>query len=321
MKDPISVKANRVLLIGGKYMWKRQGNEIRKSVEDVNWNDLLLYLGRNDREILHHVDSENNSLLKAIRIGQESILIQVAFIHNELVITFPQLSTVSDHVIDASSSYVEEWFDLSRDLQPFYTLAEDDEILNGVVPIHKGLRIIGIEDLFEALCWSIMGQQISLHVAYALKQKLVTNNGESISYAENTYWLFPSPERIATLSVEDLRSLSFTQRKAEYVIGVAQLMASGQLLKEQFIGLSLSEMEAKLIAIRGIGKWSANYVIMRCFRHPDAFPLADVGLHNALKKVRNESQKPSLEEIERWAENWRGWRAYATFYLWRTLQD
>ncbi|MGE6489087.1 DNA-3-methyladenine glycosylase family protein [Paenisporosarcina sp. NPDC076898] len=309
------------MLIGGKYMWKRQGNEMRKSVEDVNWNDLLLYLGRNEREILHHVDREINSVLKAIRIGQEIILIQVSFIHSELVVTFPQLSIVSDRVTEASAAYVEEWFDLSRDLQPFYSLAGDDEILNGVVSAYKGLRIIGVEDLFEALCWSIMGQQISLHVAYALKQKFVTTYGESICHAGITYWLFPSPERIASLSVEDLRSLSFTQRKAEYVIGVAELMASGQLLKEQFIDLSLIEMEAKLIAIRGIGKWSANYVIMRCFRHPDAFPLADVGLHNALKKVRNESQKPSLEEIERWAEHWRGWRAYATFYLWRTLQD
>lgn len=85
--------------------------------------------------------------------------------------------------------------------------------------------------------------------------------------------------------------------------------------------MSLGEMEKRLTAIRGIGKWSANYVIMRCLRHPDAFPLADVGLHNALKKVLNRPEKPSLDEIERWAEHWSGWRAYATFYLWRTLQD
>ena len=60
---------------------------------------------------------------------------------------------------------------------------------------------------------------------------------------------------------------------------------------------------------------------MRCLRHPDAFPLADVGLHNALKKVLNRTEKPSMAEIEDWAKNWSGWRAYATFYLWRTLQD
>ncbi|WP_342543047.1 DNA-3-methyladenine glycosylase [Paenisporosarcina sp. FSL H8-0542] len=302
-------------------MWKQQDNALRKSIKDINWDDLLLYLGRNNRELLHRVDFEKQSVLKAIRIDNEILLIEVSYIHNKLVIAFPQLSTISDLAITVATAYVEVWFDLSRDLRPFYTLAEEDAILSGVVSAYKGLRIVGVADLFEALCWSIMGQQISLHVAYALKQKLVTTYGESIEYKEEKYWLFPSPERIATLQVEDLRSLSFTQRKAEYVMGVAGIIATKQLTKEQFVGLSLTEMEARLTAIRGIGKWSANYVIMRCFRHPDAFPIADVGLHNALKKVHNESQKPTLEEIERWSENWAGWRAYATFYLWRTLQE
>lgn len=302
-------------------MWKHQDNELRKSIQDINWDDLLLYLGRNNRELLHRVDFEKQSVVKAIRIDNEILLIEVSYIHNELVIAFPQLSTISDLAITAATAYVEVWFDLSRDLRPFYTLAEDDAILAGVVAAYKGLRIVGVEDLFEALCWSIMGQQISLHVAYALKQKLVTTYGDSIEYKDEKYWLFPSTERIASLQVEDLRNLSFTQRKAEYVMGVAGLIATKQFTKEQFVGLSLTEMEARLTAIRGIGKWSANYVIMRCFRHPDAFPIADVGLHNALKKVHNESQKPTLEEIERWSENWAGWRSYATFYLWRTLQE
>jgi DNA-3-methyladenine glycosylase II len=135
------------------------------------------------------------------------------------------------------------------------------------------------------------------------------------------YWVFPTAQKLASLEVEELRKLSFTQRKAEYIIGVAELIATGQIDKEQLQVMSLGEMETRLTAIRGIGKWSANYVIMRCLRHPDAFPLADVGLHNALKKVLNRSEKPSLDEIEQWAENWSGWRAYATFYLWRTLQD
>lgn len=302
-------------------MWKHQDNELRKSIQDINWDDLLLYLGRNNRELLHRVDFEKQSVVKAIRIDNEILLIEVSYIQNELVIAFPQLSTISDLAITAATAYVEVWFDLSRDLRPFYTLAEEDAILARVVSAYKGLRIIGVEGLFEALCWSIMGQQISLHVAYALKQKLVTTYGDYIEYKDEKYWLFPSPERIASLQVEDLRNLSFTQRKAEYVMGVAGLITTKQLTKEQFVGMSLTEMEARLTDIRGIGKWSANYVIMRCFRHPDAFPIADVGLHNALKKLHNESQKPTLEEIERWSENWAGWRAYATFYLWRTLQE
>lgn len=307
--------------IGVIEMWKHKGIEFRREIQDVNGADMLAYLGRNQKEVLHRVNLENKSVMKAIRIQKEVVLIKLAILDKELILSFPQLIHPTMQIAKAATDFVDEWFDLSRDLQPFYDLAHRDEILKEVVLAYKGLRIIAVEELFEALSWSIMGQQISLQVAYGLKQKLVTTFGESVVHDDIEYWLFPSAEKVASLNVEELRNLSFTQRKAEYLIGVAELIATDQLNKEQLLVMSLGEMETRLTAIRGIGKWSANYVIMRCLRHPDAFPLADVGLHNALKKVLNQSEKPSLAEIEEWAKNWSGWRAYATFYLWRTLQE
>lgn len=302
-------------------MWKLLESELRRDIEDVNGADMLSYLARNQKEVLHRVNLENKSVMKAIRIHKEVVLIKLLILDKELILSFPQLMNPSREVSKAVTDFVDEWFDLSRDLQPFYDLAKQDEILKEVVQAYKGLRIIAVEELFEALSWSIMGQQISLHVAYGLKQKLVTTYGESIVHDNVEYWLFPTAQQIASLTVEELRKLSFTQRKAEYIIGVGELIATGQLYKERLLMMSFEEMEIRLTAIRGIGKWSANYVIMRCLRHPDAFPLADVGLHNALKKVLNRTEKPSLAEIEDWAKNWSGWRAYATFYLWRALQD
>lgn len=302
-------------------MWQLHGSELRRAIQDVNGDDMLSYLARNQKEVLHRVNLENKSVMKAIQIRNEVVLIKLHILDKELILSFPQLMNPSREVSKSVTDFVDEWFDLSRDLQPFYDLAYRDEILKKVVLAYKGLRIIAVEELFEALSWSIMGQQISLHVAYGLKQKLVTTYGESIVHDNIEYWLFPTAQQIASLKVEDLRKLSFTQRKAEYIIGVAELIATCQLNKEQLLMMSLEEMETRLTAIRGIGKWSANYVIMRCLRHPDAFPLADVGLHNALKKVLIRTEKPSLAEIEDWAKNWSGWRAYATFYLWRTLQE
>ncbi|MGB2994037.1 MAG: DNA-3-methyladenine glycosylase [Paenisporosarcina sp.] len=302
-------------------MWQLHGSELRRAIQDVNGDDMLSYLARNQKEVLHRVNLENKSVMKAIQIRNEVVLIKLHILDKELILSFPQLMNPSREVSKSVTDFVDEWFDLSRDLQPFYDLAYRDEILKKVVLAYKGLRIIAVEELFEALSWSIMGQQISLHVAYGLKQKLVTTYGESIVHDNIEYWLFPTAQQISSLTVADLRKLSFTQRKAEYIIGVAELIATGQLNKEQLLMMSLEEMETRLTAIRGIGKWSANYVIMRCLRHPDAFPLADVGLHNALKKVLIRTEKPSLAEIEEWAKNWSGWRAYATFYLWRTLQE
>src|SRR5699024_1206194 len=161
-----------------------------------------------------------------------------------------------------------------------------------------GLRIIGIHDLFEALCWGDIGQQINLAFAYTLKRRFVESFGQATIYQGKKYWLFPDYQKVANLAVEDLAELKMTQRKSEYNIGVAQLMASGALSKEDLLKLGrLQAAEKELVKIRGIGPWTANYVSMRCLRYPDSFPVADVGLMNALKELLEVDKKPTKEEI------------------------
>lgn len=75
------------------------------------------------------------------------------------------------------------------------------------------------------------------------------------------------------------------------------------------------------MAIRGVGAWTADYVMMKCLHHPAAFPIADVGLHQAIKRQLGLERKPTIEEIEEMSTNWGGWQAYATFYLWRSLYE
>lgn len=97
-------------------------------------------------------------------------------------------------------------------------------------------------------------------------------------------------------------------------------MADGRLVKELLLEMNdFAAMEKELLSIRGIGPWTANYVLMRCLRNAAAFPIADVGLHNALKHVLGLDEKPTLPHIRQLAEGWKGWEAYATFYLWRVL--
>ncbi|MEM9820427.1 MAG: DNA-3-methyladenine glycosylase [Bacteroidota bacterium] len=221
--------------------------------------------------------------------------------------------------IAISKKYVSDWLDLDRDLGPFYALGEKDKILAPLVRQFYGLRLIGIPDLFEALAWAIIGQQINLNFAYSLKRKLVEGYGQSIEYPKQPYYLFPTAKTIALLSPSDLRPLQFSQRKAEYLIDLAKLMEEDALNKEDLSQMDFESAKKKLMAIRGIGNWTANYVIMKCLHYPDAFPVEDAGLHNALKAQLKMARKPTLEEIHRWAENWSGWRAYATFYLWQSL--
>ncbi len=114
--------------------------------------------------------------------------------------------------------------------------------------------------------------------------------------------------------------LQFTGKKSEYIIGLAEQIAAGNLSKESLLEKNdYHEAKNALVKIRGIGPWTANYVLMRCLGDPSAFPIEDIGLHNAIKLQLNLEQKPTLEEIRKLAAGWTNWQAYATFYLYRSL--
>ncbi|CAG7627117.1 DNA-3-methyladenine glycosylase 2 [Paenibacillus allorhizosphaerae] len=285
-----------------------------------SFNENLRYLSRSTNECMFHI--ETGSIYKRIPAQPFSPLVEISG-EQEGAIVIRYLDKIlpqPEEINDAVTRYVRDWFDLDTDLEPFYELAGSDPLLQKVVNEFYGLRIMGIPDLFEALCWGIIGQQINLAFAYTLKRRFVEAFGEQTEYNGMKYWIFPEPHRIAERSVEDLTSLQMTTKKSEYIIGVAQLMAEGLLSKEGLLQAGgLAAVEKQLVKIRGIGPWTANYVIMRCLRMPAAFPIDDVGLHNAIKHLLGLDQKPSIAHIRQLSSSWGDWKAYATFYLWRCL--
>lgn len=96
-------------------------------------------------------------------------------------------------------------------------------------------------------------------------------------------------------------------------------MESRELSREKFMKMNVKDAEKNLTKIRGIGPWTANYVLMRCLRFPTAFPIDDVGLMNSIKLLRNMNRKPTKDEILEISLPWKKWESYATFYLWRVL--
>jgi DNA-3-methyladenine glycosylase II len=299
--------------------WDEQLEELRLIVPDeFSFEENLKYLSRSTNECLFKI--KNKRIYKALSVEQETLIIEVSEGNNFITVRFLVNSSPSKSIREAVAHYVHEWFDLNRDLRPFYQLAESDELLRKAVNSFYGLRNMGIPDLFEALCWGILGQQINLTYAYTLKRRLVESFGHYVEYEGEFYWIFPTPEVTAKLTVSDLAGLRMTVKKCEFLIGIAQLLESGELTKEQLLKTgSVKAAEKMLVKIRGIGPWTANYVLMRCLRFPSAFPIDDVGLHNAIKLQLGMDKKPTKEELLKLSANWTGWESYATFYLWRFL--
>jgi len=188
------------------------------------------------------------------------------------------------------------------------------------VPEEEAARLIGIVDLFEALCWSVIGQQINLQFAYKTKRRLVERYGSRIEYGGKNYYLFPTPGQLAAATMEELKGMQFSQNKARYLIGLGEVFAKGDLSKEQLIAIDgLEERRKALTDLKGVGIWTANYSLMKSLRDPTCIPHGDVGLLNALAghaiiKERSEEQK-----IEKLFSKFPGWESYLVFYLWRSL--
>jgi len=293
--------------------------------QEFSFTEMISYLTRSPQECMFQVI--DHKIFKLIPVTEGDFIIEISGEQpGQLSVCIFDKTTplddkaVSDQTVNDIKEYITDWLDLGRDLKPFYNMAFQDPYLQQVADRFYGLRCIGIPDLFEALCWGIIGQQINLTFAYTLKRRLVETFGRNVEWDGRKYWSFPSPLIIAGLAVNDLAGLQMTVKKAEYLIGTAKLMAEGTLSKELLLEMKdINEMEKYLVSIRGIGPWTAHYVLMRCLRAQTALPLADVGLHNALKLILGWDRKPTIEEVKQMAEGWKGWQAYATFYLWRVV--
>lgn len=289
---------------------------------EFNFTQNLNYLTDAPNECLYRVHEKR--IYKALPIGQRIYVIEVfedPDVPQTLLVSFVGEPVPQDSAeLETIARYVREWFDLDTDLVPFYELAEKDLLLHTIIRSFYGLRKMGIPDLFEAICWGIIGQQINLSFAFTLKRRLVETYGKSVTIDGITYHVFPEPDTIAALSVEDMEELRMTVRKREYLIDVARLFVEGKLSKKALLQIGdHKKIEKRLVSIRGIGPWTANYVLMRCLHIPTAFPIDDVGLHNAVKHALGVEQKPSRDELLKLTVGWANWESYATFYMWRLL--
>jgi DNA-3-methyladenine glycosylase II len=276
----------------------------------------MQFLQRSAKEILHRTGE--TEVTKLLKVEEQLILFRVSYTESKLFIEFLN-GLPSPSVQLYIQQYVIEWFDLENDLKPFYRMASEDKLLKELIVQFHGYRIIGQPDLFESLIWAVLGQQINVQFAYTLKQRFVEQFGEKLEFDQHHHYLFPEAEKVSMLHTDQLMPLQFSKQKAVYTVGIAEAFAQGKVSKEKLRGLPLIEAKEELMKIKGIGNWTANFALMKTFRYPDAFPLEDVAIHNAIKNLKKMKAKPTLDQVKRVFKKYKGWEAYATLYLWKSL--
>lgn len=281
-----------------------------------SFDECLWFLDRNYDDCLHYI--EGGRLWKALDTGTELVLLELHAEKDVLVLDIH--GSVAPAAGARMVEEVRDWLGMNDQPEAFYALLRNHPALSYMTEAFYGLRLIGISSLYEALCWSIIGQQINLKFAYALKRRLVERYGRSVEYGGKCLHVFPRPEDLAGTTVEELRAMQFSGRKAEYLLHISTLFASGALSRAQLEALPPGADRVKaLTAIRGIGTWTANYALMKCLREPGAVPYGDVGLLNALLAHGLISDKKDTEGLRRLFEGFPGWESYLVLYLWRSL--
>jgi AraC family transcriptional regulator, regulatory protein of adaptative response / DNA-3-methyladenine glycosylase II len=200
---------------------------------------------------------------------------------------------------------VRRMFDLGADPIVIGEHLGADPLLRPLVARHPGARMPGAWEPFEIAVRAIVGQQISVAGATTVIGRISTMFGSPIDQCRGLDRIFPTPAQLAEADVE---RAGVMPSRAETSRALARGVASGALRLDP--GAGREEAIALLTAVHGIGRWTAEYIAMRALGQPDAFPSGDLVL-------RRMTGAGSTGELERRAEAWRPWRAYAVMLLWR----
>jgi DNA-3-methyladenine glycosylase II len=175
---------------------------------------------------------------------------------------------------DMAADQVRRYLGAPFDLESFAAFAQGDRVLARLVRELRGFRPPLAPEPFETLVTSITAQQVSLHAAFAIRNRFIEAFGERRDRA----YAFPARERLANVAMQDLTPLGFSRRKAEYVIGLARSDVDLGALST----LTDDEVKGRLTALPGIGEWTADWFLARHLARPDAWPAGDLGLRKAV---------------------------------------
>jgi DNA-3-methyladenine glycosylase II len=207
------------------------------------------------------------------------------------------------------------------DLPGFRAAIARDKRLAALVDALPGYKALRGPDLWTMMLSSLVAQQISGAAARAIRNKLARAYGHVVRVHNEDVPVVPSVERMFELSEDDLRAVGFSQKKAEYARGMAEALLNGTIVPEQLKQMPPDQMIEKLSSLRGVGVWTAECIGIFCVGHPDLIPADDLGVQKAITQLYKLKADPKPKDVRARGEKWKGWRSYATTYLWAGLNQ
>jgi DNA-3-methyladenine glycosylase II len=274
--------------------------------------DILAFHGRDTEGLAERVDP--GRIRKGVLFDGVPVLLDIALhehaahcrIHADGELTPMALALIDDALLNILA--------LRIDPAPFVKAAKRDPLLKAVVQRQPGLRIVQSATIFEALTWAIIGQQINLTFAIALRRTFIAQAGRAHS---SGLWCYPEAADVARLSAADLTTRKFSRSKADTLLRLAHLVASGELALERHA--DITQVIAALLAVKGIGPWTVNYALLRGYGYADCSLHGDVAIRAAFQHLLGEDAKPDIARTETLLARYAPHRTMAAAHLWASL--
>jgi len=217
------------------------------------------------------------------------------------------LSTLKDRVT---------WqFHLDAPLKEFYRRAEKHPLFRPIIKNLHGVKPLRTPTLYEMAVIAITEQQLAYPVAVKMRSKLIEALGKKMIFEDREYKAFPTPPAVAACQVRDLRAMSFSTRKAEYLIGLSRKVALEGLNLEVLRERPNEEVVAVLTSLRGFGRWSAEYFLSRGLGRSEIFAVDDLGIQTLVGKHLGPGRRVTAEECQKILKPWGPYKRWVVFYL------
>lgn len=220
-----------------------------------------------------------------------------------------------DIVERAVTAEVRRIFGLHFDLAAFYRMAKSDRALAPLVEPLYGLRPTLAPTPLEMLIGSITAQQVNLSFAFACRARLVRRWGTPVRVAGGDLYAFPDAAALAGMRLRELRALKYSTRKAEYIRDLARAVVAGTLDLDALAGAPNAEVIERLTGLRGLGRWTADWFLARCYGRGDVCPAGDLAVRKAFEHHYGRGRRLSEDAIRRRSRAWGNHQNLAVHYL------
>lgn len=227
--------------------------------------------------------------------------------------TLFSMQPIAAQLRSATLDRISFYLSLDDNLAPFYEIGRNDPHFASVMEQLYGYHQVKFLTPFENACWAVLSQRTPMPVARKIKQALVERFGGSVDVEGEAHWAFPEPEQLAGASERDLLEVVRNERKTDYLQGLARAFA---LVDEAFLRTgSYDEVEAWLRGLKGIGEWSASFILVRGLGRMERLPLGEKRLVEAVSHVYGAGKTLTDDAIGRIAERYGEWQGYWAHYI------